>query len=252
MAIRLCAFLNTNMTIKPLFISIYGPPGVGKSKLHRSLAELLYLVSQSKSASFLHSGEHCPSYKTFQIPNIFNNEKEIQVYLLQRSIIDHIKNHPKSLIMIEKFNEIELTCRLLNQLIFGGAVVKFSPNSSIVILETTIELQKIAEMSESIRALARKRQDHFFTEIPKNVCLSFELVERIFKDQYLTKLNSLVNEPSNSPDEKDIFFNNISLVNSIDIHMPFLPLRKKEKYLESNFFFTATFGNFDCQTPRDI
>jgi ATP-dependent Clp protease ATP-binding subunit ClpA len=222
----ICDYLDDTSLKKPLVISTHGPVGVGKTLTHRSLARFLYEVPREDWSAC--PGYKCPAYKLFSSLSHVPSEQEIQSHLLRRVVLNHAVEYSNSLIVIEEFDKFDSSLRgVFRQIIDGGNIAKISLEGSIIILESNLGWKQITEISESIRALSRKPQQCAGEATSSQTKITFELVQRILKDQVFINWKA-----KECPDDTEDCSDLIKTLSLIDLFVPFLPLRREDlKYI---------------------
>merc|ERR1711976_844737 len=112
---------------------------------------------------------------------------------------------------------------VLKQMIDGENIAKTLLDNSIIILESNLGWRQITEMSDSIRGLMRKPQKCPGEATFSDFGINFETVQRILKDQILASWKI-----EECPKEEEKISSLYKSLNSIDLFVPFLPLRKEE------------------------
>jgi len=86
----------------PLVLSLHGPPGVGKSLTHRTLALSLWGVPPSSRQDC--PGKACPGYYPVFGVNYTPSSREEQWARLYDSLVQHLRAHPNALVVVEEYD----------------------------------------------------------------------------------------------------------------------------------------------------
>jgi len=139
-----CDHLWEEKPLKPLVMSIHGPPGVGKSFSHFVAARALYNVTTSRASDC--PGHDCGGYRVVYGLDYTLADREEQSEHLVRNIMDHLRTHADSVVVIEEYDKLDCKSRgVLKQIFDKGFALNVTMQRSIFLLESNTGYGKIAE-----------------------------------------------------------------------------------------------------------
>ena len=129
--------------LKPLVLSIHGPPGVGKSFTHFVAAKALYNVTSKTSEC---PGRECSGYRVVYGLDYTLQEKEEQSEVLVRKLMEHLSAHQDALVVIEEYDKLDCKSRgVLKQIFDKGFAMNVTLQRSIFLLESNLGYGKVVE-----------------------------------------------------------------------------------------------------------
>jgi len=150
-----CDHLWEERPLKPLVLSIHGPPGVGKSFSHFVAARALYNATSSSSEC---PGLNCEGYKVVYGLDYTIHDRDKQSEALVSKLIGHLSARREALVVIEEYDKLDCKSRgVLKQIFDKGLALNVTEQmqKSVFLLESNTGYGKIVE---SLNA-ARGRQE---------------------------------------------------------------------------------------------
>jgi ATP-dependent Clp protease ATP-binding subunit ClpA len=151
--------------LKPLVLSIHGPPGVGKSFTHFVAAHALYNVTSTLTSYNNNTKDHkkktkkaqhtgtltcpgpaCPGYRVVYGLDYTLQDRGKQSEALMHKLLSHLSSHPNSLVVIEEYDKLDCNSRgVLKQIFDQGFALNVTMQRSIFLLESNTGYGKIVE-----------------------------------------------------------------------------------------------------------
>lgn len=190
--------------LRPLVISVHGPPGVGKSMLHQHAARALFSKTPHKY-NLKCPGNDCKGYKVMFGLDFSFDEREAQHKALKHSIANHVKAFPQSLLVIEEYDKLDCPMRAFFRQALEGSedFANVSLSHAIVILESNTGYLRLHDISRN----AKKRSK-----------IKPEQVQHMLKDIVFEQWYS-----EGCEDRIDT----LKMVGHVDHFLPFFPLEKE-------------------------
>ncbi|EFJ49257.1 hypothetical protein VOLCADRAFT_89984 [Volvox carteri f. nagariensis] len=130
---------------KPLFISVHGPPGTGKTFTHTLLAKALYNRDLATAKSC--PGEGCAGAKVLYGITYTAEERSGQLAMVREAILDHLRSTPQALLVIEEYDKLDCASRsMLRQLVQHPEIVNLDLSHSIIMLESNLGFLQLANL----------------------------------------------------------------------------------------------------------
>ena len=156
-----CDHLWDQEPLKPLVLSIHGPPGVGKSYSHFVAARALYNATSKAETNLLFDyknknkvkppecpGLNCPGYKVVYGLDYTLAEGEAQSQALINRLTEHLTRYKESVVVIEEYDKLDCRSRgVLKQIFDKGEAANATESlkRSVFLLESNAGYGKIAE-----------------------------------------------------------------------------------------------------------
>ena len=145
--------------LKPLVMSIHGPPGVGKSFTHFVAAHALYNVTSTLTAYHQNTntnnvntntiacpGQACSGYRVVYGLDYTLQDRAKQSEALMSKLLSHLSSYPDSLVVIEEYDKLDCNSRgVLKQIFDQGFALNVTMQRSIFLLESNLGYGKIVE-----------------------------------------------------------------------------------------------------------
>ncbi|KAL4448497.1 hypothetical protein ABPG75_005716 [Micractinium tetrahymenae] len=198
----ICDHLATPEPSRPLVLSLHGPPGVGKSMFHQLAAQALY--NKHIRGDLRCPGLDCAGYKVLYGMDYTAEERQQQHNALRASLLEHLRQAPESLLVIEEYDKLDCPMRgFFRQLLENSQVANVTLNRAIIVLESNLGYLELLDLL--LKAGDRSR-------------ISPEQAQRVLKDMVFARwLTEGCEERSDT----------LKMVGLVSFFLPFFPLERR-------------------------
>ncbi|KAK9787248.1 hypothetical protein WJX73_009504 [Symbiochloris irregularis] len=166
-----CDHLAKDVSTKPLVVSFHGPPGVGKSLMHSLAARALY--NQKPEGALQCPGKDCAGYKVLYGLDYTATERQQQYLKLQEALVQHVRHHPNSLLVIEEYDKLDCPTRgMFRQLLENPQVFNISLGGSIVLMESNMGYDQLYQLEQEALRSGTTVQPEAASKVLKDLVFS--------------------------------------------------------------------------------
>ncbi|GIL78238.1 hypothetical protein Vretimale_7611 [Volvox reticuliferus] len=131
--------------VRPLVISVHGPPGTGKTYTHTLLARAMYNRDPSKALSC--PGPGCTGVKVLYGMSYIESEQETQLEMVRRAVMEHIRSTPDPILVIEEYDKLDCKSRaMLRQLVRHHELIDEDKGRMIIFLESNLGFMELVNL----------------------------------------------------------------------------------------------------------
>ncbi|GLI63293.1 hypothetical protein VaNZ11_006200 [Volvox africanus] len=131
--------------VRPLVISVHGPPGTGKTYTHTLLARAMYNQDPSKALSC--PGPGCTGVKVLYGMSYIESEQETQLEMVRQAVMKHIRSTPDPILVIEEYDKLDCKSRaMLRQLVRHHELIDEDKGRMIIFLESNLGFMELVNL----------------------------------------------------------------------------------------------------------